>query len=104
MPEEILATITQTRDDTLLEVALVHDADAEPRVELRSLLWGTGLGWYRGQTLTMDRASAQALLQSLSQARHRIGGAAGHEFGRKVIPFPRPAAPPTSAEPQAVQR
>lgn len=104
MPEEIIATIPQTRDDTVLEVALVHEKDTELRVELRSLLWGTGLGWYRGQTLTMDHTVARALLQSLSQARHRMGGSAACEFGRKVIPFPRPSAPQTSAEPQAVQR
>ena len=104
MLETIIATIPQERDDTALEVALIRDDGREPRVELRSLIWGTGLGWYRRQTLTMDRATARALIQSLSQARRRMGGASASESGRNVIPLPRPSAPQASAELQAMQR
>jgi hypothetical protein len=102
MPETIIANIPQERDDTILEVALIHEGNTEPRIELRSLIWGTGLGWYRRHTLTIDDATARALIQSLSQARRRMGGAS--EFGRKVIPFSPPSASQTSAEPQAMQR
>jgi hypothetical protein len=102
MPETIIASIPQERDDSVLEVALIHDGATGPRVELRSLSWGTGLGWYRRQTLTMDSATARNLIRSLTQAHHRMGG--GAEFGRKVIPFPRPSASQASAEPQAMQR
>jgi hypothetical protein len=102
MPETIIANIPQERADTVLEVALIHDGEMEPRVELRSLIWGTGLGWYRRQTLTMDGATARDLIRSLSQARRRMGGVS--EFGCKVIPFPRPSASQALAEPQAMQR
>lgn len=90
MPETIIANIPQEPADTVLEVALIHDGETEPRVELRSLIWGTGLGWYRRQTLTMDGAAARDLIRSLIQAHRRMGS--GSEFGRKVIPFPRPSA------------
>jgi hypothetical protein len=102
MPETIIANIPQEQDDTVLEVVLIHDGATEPRVELRSLIWGTGLGWYRRQTLTMDGATARDLIRSLSQAHRRMSG--GAEFGRKVIPFPRPSASQALAEPQAMQR
>jgi hypothetical protein len=102
MSEEIIAQISHEREDAILEVALVHDDATGLRVELRSLLWGTGLGWYRRQTLTMDRAAARALIQSLSQARRRMGGAS--EFGRKVIPLPRPSASQAPAETEILQR
>lgn len=102
MPETIIANIPQARDDTVLEVALIHDGTTEPRVELRSLIWGTGLGWYRRQTLTMDSATARDLIRSLSQAHRRMGS--GAECGRKVIPFPRSSASQAPAEPRAMQR
>jgi len=102
MPETIIASIPQEQDDTVLEVALIHDGATEPRVELRSLIWGTGLGWYRRQTLTMDGATARDLIRSLTQAHRRMGGSA--EFGRKVIPFPRPSVSQAPAEPQAMRR
>lgn len=100
MPETIIANIPQERADTALEVVLIHDGETEPRVELRSLIWGPGLGWYRRQTLTMDRGTARDLIQSLIQARRCMGGSS--EFGRKVIPFPRPSASQSLAEPQAM--
>jgi hypothetical protein len=102
MPETIIASIPQERDDTVLEVALIHDGATEPRLELRSLIWGTGLGWYRRQTLTMDSATARDLIRSLGQAHRRMGS--GAECGRKVIPFPRPSASQARAEPHAMQR
>jgi hypothetical protein len=102
MPETIIASIPQERDDTVLEVALIHDDAPEPRLELRSLIWGAGLGWYRRQTLTMDSATARDLIRSLSQAHRRMDS--GAECGRKVIPFPCPSASPARAEPHAMQR
>lgn len=102
MSEEIIAKIPQDRDDTLLEVALIHDDQTGPRIELRSLLWGTGLGWYRWKTLTMERSATRELIQSLSQASRRMGGASATDFDRKVIPFPNQFVAQAPAEPQAM--
>ena len=49
----MLATISQRSDDTVLEIAMLDEADGSTNVELRSLVWGNGLGWYRQHTLQL---------------------------------------------------
>ena len=57
--EVVLATIPQEHDGTVLEIVMIHDADGVTNIELRSLVWGNGLGWYRQQTLQLDGAAAR---------------------------------------------
>jgi hypothetical protein len=90
--EEVIATIPQEREETVLEVALIHHRAGRTDVELRSIIWADGLGWYRQSTLILDQATARRLLAALSSVRRRLdpAGAAGSEHGdgTKVIPFP----------------
>jgi hypothetical protein len=90
--EQVVATIPQERENTVLEVALVHHTAGSIEVELRTMIWGDGLGWYRQSTLTLDQASARKLLGALSSVRHRLdtSGAARkwNQEDTKVIPFP----------------
>ena len=88
MREEIIATIPQDTAKVSLEVALIHTDTDDARIELRHLVWGRGLGWYRQSTLRLEAQSARSLLQSLKHVRHRLAPAGSAETGRKVIPFP----------------
>lgn len=87
MREEIIATIPQDGEMTL-EVALVYTDAEDVSVELRHLVWGKGLGWYRQNTLRLEGQAAHALLRALGQARHRLVPAGKAASARKVIPFP----------------
>jgi len=100
--EEVIATIPQERGETILEVALIHHGASHTDVELRSLLWGNGLGWYRQSTLVLDQATARRLLSALGSVRRRLASerAAGSEpqDGTKVIPFPDSCKKSTDTE------
>lgn len=90
--EEVVATIPQERGDTILEVALIHHGASRTEVELRSMIWGNGLGWYRQSTLVLDQATARRLLSALGSVRRRLAperaGGREPQGGTKVIPFP----------------
>lgn len=88
MPEEIITTITQKADGAL-EIALIHGEAASPRVELRELVWGAGLGWYRQHTCKLDSRTAHALLRTLGRLCTRLETEEPTRESRKVIPFPR---------------
>ena len=88
MHEEILARIPQETPDHILEVALLRDRAGTRRIELRSLLWGAGLGWYCQSTLRLERAAARALLRTLGHVQTRLGPGESSGQGRNVIPFP----------------
>jgi hypothetical protein len=100
--EQVVASIPQEHEDTLLEVVLVHYTASDIEVELRTMIWGDGLGWYRQSTLTLDQASARKLLGALSSVRRRLdpAGAArnGSQGDTKVIPFPDSRRVSTEAE------
>jgi hypothetical protein len=100
--EQVVASIPQERENMLLEVVLVHHTVGGIEVELRTMIWGDGLGWYRQSTLTLDQASARKLLGALSSVRHRLdpSGAArnGNQDDTKVIPFPDSRTVATEAE------
>jgi hypothetical protein len=89
MREEIIGTIPQADGDTMLEVALMHDDAGQTEVELRYLVWGKELGWYRQQTLTLDGTTASHLLCRLSSARHRLRPEADRRVEKNILPFPR---------------
>jgi hypothetical protein len=101
MREEIIATIPQTDGEAMLEVALMHDGAGRTMVELRSLVWGSGLGWYRQQTLTLDGTTASNLLCRLSSVRHRLRTKSERKQRSNIIPFPRPRPQHMDMEPSA---
>ena len=88
MREEILARIPQENPNHVLEVALLHDRAESSRIELRSLWWSAGLGWYGQHTLRLERAAARALLRTLGHVQGRLGQGEPPAQGRSVIPFP----------------
>lgn len=106
MHEEVIAAIPHEGGDTLLEVALMRDGVGSAGVELRYLVWGSGLGWYRQYTLTLDSAAARALLRTLSAVQHRLEQKIANGRVSNVIPFshsrPTPAA--TEQHPRTVGR
>jgi hypothetical protein len=86
--EEVLVTIPQKGDDTVLEVVMMHDAIGAPAIELRYLVWGNGLGWYRQHTLRLDGTTARDLIQALGVVQRRMERQAVESLGHKVLPFP----------------
>ena len=96
MREEIIATIPQDEAGVTLEVALVHPEAGDACIELRYLVWGKGLGWYRQQTLRLEAPAARSILRALGRVRHRLVPAGKTAAARKVIPFPEVV--PTSVE------
>jgi inorganic triphosphatase YgiF len=94
MREEVIATVPQNNGETALEMALVADGAGSTHFELRHLVWGDGLGWYRQHTLTLDAMAARALLCSLGSVRHRLKSKALTHGNGKIIPFRRGASRP----------
>jgi hypothetical protein len=89
MSEKIITAIPQDTPDYMLEVALLDDPVQGPRVELRTLAWGNGLGWYRQHTVTLDRASLQGLQRALGQIQGSLKHTTPQRQSATVIPFPR---------------
>ena len=89
MSEKIIAAIPQDTSDHMLEVALIEDQAQGPRMELRTLAWGNGLGWYRQHTITLDSTSLQGLQCALAQIQSQIRHARPQRQSATVIPFPR---------------
>ena len=87
MREEIIATIPQDEAEVRLEVAFIESETDDACIELRHLVWGKGVGWYRQKTLRLEAQAARSLLRALGQARHRLVSGDGAP-ARKVIPFP----------------
>lgn len=88
MREEIIATIPQTTDDTMLEIAMTYDADNHARVELRYLTRANGIGWYRQKSLSLDASATEALLTSLGQVRRRLKTRGHAREEGKLLLFP----------------
>ena len=87
-PEVVLATIPQRSDDTVLEVVMMHRANGTTNVELRSLVWGNGLGWYRQHTLQLDGTTARNLIQALGVVQRRVEHQSIDALVHKVLTFP----------------
>ena len=101
MHEKVIAAMPQGTSDHMHEVVLIDDQAQGPRVELRTLAWGNGLGWYRQHTVTLDSASLQGLQRALGQIQGYIRHSTPQRQSATVIPFscapPRNTAPPERA-------
>jgi hypothetical protein len=86
--EEVLATIPQRGDDTVLEVVMTHDTLGATSIELRYLVWGNGLGWYRQHTLKLDGTTSRDLIQALGVVQRRMEHQAVESITHKILPFP----------------
>ena len=97
MHEKVIAAIPQDTSEHMLEVVFIDDQGQDPRVELRTLAWGNGLGWYRQHTVTLDSASLQGLQRALGQIKGYIRHTTPQRQSATVIPFTR--VPPRDAAP-----
>ena len=97
MHEKVIAAIPQDTSDHMLEVVFIDDQAQGPRVELRTLAWGNGLGWYRQHTVTLDSASLQGLQRALGQIKGHLRHSTPQRQSATVIPFP--CVPPQNAAP-----
>jgi hypothetical protein len=91
--EQVLATIPQRGGDIVLEVVMTHDASGAASIELRSLVWGNRLGWYRQHTLKLDGTTARDLIRALGIVQRRTEHQAVESLAHKVLPFPRHQPP-----------
>jgi len=96
MHEKVIAAIPQDASDHVLEVVFIDDQTQGPRVELRTLAWGNGLGWYRQHTVTLNVASLQGLQRALGQLQSHVKYSTPQRQSATIIPFPC-AAPPERA-------
>ena len=87
--EEILAAIPQDQPGSRLEVVLIHEDPEHTRLELRHLLWGDGIGWYRLHTLQLGAPAVRALGRLLRQVQQRLDRSMMSGPGNTVLPFPR---------------
>jgi hypothetical protein len=87
--EVVLATLPQSNDDTVLEVVMIHEPSGGTNVELRSLVWGNGLGWCRQHTLQLNGTTARRLIQALGVVQRREERQAVDALAHKVLSFPR---------------
>ena len=97
MHEKVIAAIPQDTSDHMLEVVFIDDQAQGSRVELRTLAWGNGLGWYRQHTVTLDSASLQGLQRALGQIKGHLRHSTPQRQSATVIPFP--CVPPQNAAP-----
>lgn len=95
--DEILATIPQEGGNTALEVAMTHNSANDVSVELRYLVWGRGLGWYRQHTLKLDGTAARDLIRALGVVQRRVEHQRVEGLGCHVLPFPHPRVPQNPA-------
>ena len=63
-----LGSASFDRDDGDFEATLVVTAGAAPRVRLRQLAWGAGVGWYAQHTLELSAEEAHQIAALLSRA------------------------------------
>jgi hypothetical protein len=66
---------------------ILHPAGESPgTLEVRSLRWGPGVGWYVQKTISLDPGQVSRLAETLrTLPRRRESG----RHGDKIIPFPR---------------
>jgi hypothetical protein len=87
--EVVLATIPQHKQDTVLEIVMLPGADGTSSIELRSLTWGNGVGWYRQHTIQLDGATARHMIQALEVVQRRVEHQGQDSLVRRILPFPR---------------
>ena len=85
--ERILNTVTDTTQHSRLDVVLCDTPGSAQVLELRRQSWAKGIGWYRQQTLQLEPAEAEALLQTL-RTSHNAWREGQMQPTGKVIPFP----------------
>jgi hypothetical protein len=103
MQENIITAIPQGSADTVLEVALIYGDSQDVHIELRYLVWGAGVGWYRQHTLKLDRTTAQALFRTLGYVRSCLAKLPLDGSAKKVIPLSSASRTQVTTQQQTLQ-
>lgn len=81
--QKVLARLESENIEEKIEVIASDDG---PRfLEIRSLRWGRGIGWYVQKTITVDAIQAKTLMHTL---RRSVIMSAKKTGKGNVIPFP----------------
>jgi hypothetical protein len=83
--QKLLGQLEGENEQEKVELVLHHTAEGSATLEVRSLRWGPGIGWYVQKTIALDPAQVHRLdhlLRRSSIVRRKQG------TGGKVIPFP----------------
>ncbi len=98
-PDCVVAAHPNEAGDGRVDV-VVHPGVGGPRLELRLLAWGRGIGWYPLRRIALDPKQAQALRRSLVRAERYLRAPQGEAAGSgcRIIPFPG-AFGPTDQDP-----
>jgi hypothetical protein len=83
--QRILGQLEGENEKEKVELVLHHTAEGSASLEVRSLRWGSGIGWYVQKTINLDPAQVHRLdhlLRRSSIVRRKRG------IGGKVIAFP----------------
>ena len=67
------------------KIEVIATEEGGPFLEIRSLRWGRGVGWYVQKTITLDAVQAQMLMHTL---RRSVALGAKKTGKGNVIPFP----------------
>jgi hypothetical protein len=83
--QRVLGQLEGENEQEKVELVLHHTAEGYASLEVRSLRWGPGIGWYVQKTINLDPAQVHRLdhLLRRSSVVRQKGGNCG-----KVIPFP----------------
>jgi hypothetical protein len=83
--QRVLGQLEGETEKEKVELILRHTAEGSAVLEVRSLRWGQGIGWYAQKTIVLapSQVSRLALLLRRFSAGSRIKTGKG-----KVIPFP----------------
>jgi hypothetical protein len=81
--QKVLARLEGENVEETIEV--IAGEDNPPFLEIRSLRWGRGNGWYVQKTITLDATQAKMLMRAL---RGCVVMGAKKTGNGNVIPFP----------------
>ena len=83
--QKVLARLEGKNEQEKIEV--IATEEGAPFLEIRSLRWGRGVGWYVQKTITLNADQAKTLMHAL---RRSVAMGARKSGKGKVIPFPSP--------------
>lgn len=80
---KVLARLEGENEEEKIEVIATQEGG--PFLEIRSLRWGRGVGWYVQKTITLNAVQAKMLMHAL---RRSVALGAKKSGKGNVIPFP----------------
>jgi len=82
---KVLAQLDGENAKEKIELVLRHTEEGSTALEVRSLRWGQGIGWYTQKTIVLDPSQKRRLASLLRRAALRGQSRTG---GGKILTFP----------------